>query len=509
MPIPLETYQRVLSSGTPEIQYADVEGREFAVMLAPLVAYGGRTIGILEIIRSREQALAEIRSDIINGLLVAALIGIVGLAVIWLVVQRQVRQPIAELSATARRQLEGDLTARAPLNHQDEFDDLAETLNGLSENLARTIQQLESRVTERTKELAHANDASARRARQFEAISQVTSSIASVQSLDELLPRITQLISDEFNYYHVGIFLLDDSNQYAILSAANSAGGQRMLSRGHRLQVGVQGIVGYVIGTGNPRVALDTGADAVFFDNPDLPDTRSELALPLIIAGRVVGALDVQSIEPNAFSPDDVDVLSTLANQVSIAIQNARSFVETRRLLAEAQGTMAGYINESWNILKPPSLGTGYQKVGTSIKPLEQPLADAHIHEALEQGRTAMASGRLAVPIRLRGRIIGILNLQIPEDQKWAASEIRVAEAVAERLSLAIETATLIKATQRRANIERITTDITGRIGSSTSLETILQTAAQELSRALGGSDVLVQIEPVAMKLSSSGQFGA
>jgi GAF domain-containing protein len=135
---------------------------------------------------------------------------------------------------------------------------------------------------------------------------------------------------------------------------------------------------------------------------------------------------------------------------------------------------------------------------------LEQPLENEPIRQALQNGKTVTTAEGLAVPIRLRGQTVGVMNLRVPQGREWDSDEVDIAEAVAERLSLAIEAATLLKSTQRRANIERITSEISGRVSGSTNLETILQTAAQELSRALGGSDVLVQIEPAALKMSGS-----
>ncbi len=375
----------------------------------------------------------------------------------------------------------------------------------LNRTLSRQVAERTQELTQRANEMERLSEVSARRAGQFAAIGQIARAIASFEELDTLLPRITQLVSQQFGFYHVGIFLNDDSNQYAVLSAANSEGGKHMLARGHQLRVGAEGIVGYVTGTGRPRVALDTGVDAVFFNNPDLPRTRSEMALPLTIAGKVIGALDVQSTESNAFGQDDIEVLATLADQISIAIQNARSFVETKRLLNESRSILGEYITESWKVFKPESLTTGYKKVGIAIKPLQQSLDGEHIHEAVRESKTVSTPTQLAIPIRLRGDVIGVMSLNIPEGRQWSANEVSIAEAVAERLSLAVETATLIKATQHRANIERVTADITGRISTSANLETILQTAAQELNRALGGSDVLVQIEPVSLKLSTSG----
>ncbi len=419
-------------------------------------------------------------------------------------IARQIARPILAISASAVKVASGDLDVTAPVLTQDEIGTLARTFNAMAEQIKKLIINLEQRVADRTKELEIANKQNERRLAQFETIAQVARTIASIQELDVLLNRIAQVISEHFGFYHVGIFLLDDANQYAVLMAANSQGGKRMLAREHKLKVGQTGIVGYVTGMGKPRIALDTGTDAIFFNNPDLPDTHSEMALPLRVGEKIIGALDIQSIEPNAFKNEDTEVLSTLADQVSIAIQNASSFRETRKLLAEAQRTASGYITDAWKVLQPQGQATGYQKIGTSIQPLEKPLKGEHIQQAIEKDQTVISSTKVVVPIRLRGQVIGIMNLQVPEDHKWMPDEIDIAEAVAERLSFAIETAILLQTTQRRADIERVTADISSKLGSSTRFETILQTAAQELSRALGGSDVLVQIEPIAMKMSSS-----
>jgi LytS/YehU family sensor histidine kinase len=138
---------------------------------------------------------------------------------------------------------------------------------------------------------------------------------------------------------------------------------------------------------------------------------------------------------------------------------------------------------------------------------LETPLEGKHIQQALAQNKAVLseeenASSSLAIPIRLRGQTVGVINLRANNNYKLTNDDAEIAEAVTERLSLAIESATLLQATQHRADIERLTTDISSKISSSTRFETILQTAAQELSRALGGSDVLVQIEPISIELS-------
>ena len=396
---------------------------------------------------------------------------------------------------------------------------LTETINKLQKNekiqleenreLNELRQSLEERVNQRTAELDTANQFNLRRARQFEAISQVVKAISSIQDLDTLMPRITQVISEQFNTYHTGIFLLDKEREFAVLRASNSMGGQKMLERGHKLQVGQTGIVGFVTATGRARIALDVGTDAAYFDNPNLPDTRSEIALPLRYSGQVIGALDVQSLDANAFGQDDIEALTTLADQVAVTINNTLILEEARKSLNESQSAFGNFTRDSWKIMQPKSLGLGFQLKESVITPLDQPLTGKHIQEAVASGATVISDkdnggSNLTIPIRLRGKTIGIINLRTAQ-QKLTSDDADIAESVTERLSLAIETALLIQTTQHRADVERITSDISSRINSSTRFETILQTAAQELSRALGGSDVLVQIEPASIELGMAG----
>jgi GAF domain-containing protein len=377
-------------------------------------------------------------------------------------------------------------------------------------NLQELNQTLEERVSQRTAELNSANSFNLQRARQFEAISQVVRAISSIQDLETLLPQITKVISEQFDIYHTGIFLLDENREFAVLRAANSEGGKRMLAREHKLAVGQIGIVGFVTATGQPRIASDVGMDAVFFDNPDLPSTRSEIALPLRYAGQVIGALDVQSTQSNAFNKDDIEVLITLADQVATAIKNTQVLEEARNTVSKFQNSLNEKTYEAWKVIQPRSLGLGFQLIGSTIKPLDAPLEGKHIQQALAQNKAVLSGGEenvtssLAIPIRLRGQTVGVLNLRTNNNYKLSTDDTEIAEAITERLSLAIESATLLQSTQHRADIERLTTDISSKISSSTRFETILQTAAEELSKALGGSDVLVQIEPFATKTISA-----
>jgi GAF domain-containing protein len=370
--------------------------------------------------------------------------------------------------------------------------------------------QLEERVNQRTADLDAANRFNQRRVRQFEAIAQVNRAITTTQHLDTLLPLITQVISEQFDVYHAGIFLLDEQREFAVLRAANSEGGRRMLGRGHKLEVGQAGIVGFATATGQPRIALDVGSDPVHFENPDLPQTHSEIALPLRYEGRIIGALDVQSAQPNAFGQGDIEILTTLADQVAAAINNTQVLENATKALEESKGAFEKTVQEAWKVMRPKTSGMGFQLADSTLTPLEQRLDGDHIREAVTKNtpaRSAVAENAppsIAIPIHLRGKVVGVINLRARNQRELTADDLDIAQAVTERLSLAIESATLLQSAQHRADIERITTQISARISSSTRFETILQTAAEELSKALSGSDVLVQLESTSMDMEMS-----
>jgi methyl-accepting chemotaxis protein len=202
-------------------------------------------------------------------------------------------------------------------------------------NALELARHNERSVVETNRQLSARSRDLERRSVQLQAAAEVSRTAISVRDRDTLLSQVTHLISKQFGFYHAGIFLLDEAEEYAVLQAANSAGGQQMLEKGHRLKVGEQGVVGFVTGTGEPRIVLDVGTDAVHFNNPLLPETRSEMALPLKLGAQIIGALDVQSKQEGAFDEKDATVLQTMADQLAIAIENARLLQETQQTVHE------------------------------------------------------------------------------------------------------------------------------------------------------------------------------
>jgi GAF domain-containing protein/HAMP domain-containing protein len=432
------------------------------------------------------------------------------------IMARVVVAPITDLVGAARQMAAGDLSARALPRRRDETGELAEAFNRMADEVAGTVGSLEQQVNERTadlqqrttelerltRNLENAVDESSRRALRLEASAQVSRAIVSVLDPDELLARVVDLIADQVGFYHVGIFLLDDTRRYAVLRAANSAGGQRMLARSHRLEVGEQGIVGYVTDTGRPRIALDVGTDAVFFDNPDLPQTRSEVALPLVARGRILGALDIQSLEPLAFDDEDVTVLGTLADQIAVALDNARLFDEAQAALQEARALQAQYAIQGWRAFAAGREVRPREYTRTGVAPWgDQPLPG--IDQVVTTGEMAIIHGdgegqtlaSLIVPIKLHGQTVGALAFQETEPGRvWTADEIALAQAVSDQMVQALESVHLFEDAQRRAWREQTIGQITAQIRAGDEVEEILQIAAQELGRTLGVSRAIVRL---------------
>ncbi len=363
-----------------------------------------------------------------------------------------------------------------------------ETFQALQVEQAR----LEERVAERTTDLVKANQKADAQASRLRTVAEVSRSAAAIAEQNRLMNLLTNLISQRLGYYHIGIFLLDERREYAMLRASNSNGGMKMLARGHRLQVGQQGIVGYVTSSSKPRIALDVGADAVFFNNPDLPTTRSEMALPLKVNDVVIGALDIQSTEASAFTEEDYSVLSILADQVAIAIQNARSNEETKRALQEAEIASSQLTGRVWKDYTSERDIKGYSFRGTKAEPIKSKPNDAE------------ANGMLHMPIRLRGQIIGDLKLNRTGERgpAWTDDELAIVQATADRVALALESARLLEDSLKRANKERIIGEVTTKISQSINLRNVLQTAVEELGHVIPGSDVIIQFE------SSNGEIG-
>jgi GAF domain-containing protein/HAMP domain-containing protein len=422
---------------------------------------------------------------LIIGILIAASLVALGMGNI-------LTAPLNSLIKVTEKISRGNLDASAEINSRDEIGILAGTINNMTRTLKETLSTLEVRVIERTRDLEETRQLSENRAHDLQTIAEIARSISTERDLEKLLSFITRIVSDRFGFYHVGIFLLDATGKYAVLRASNSAGGQEMLRREHRLEVGQKSIVGNVTATGQPRIALDVGADAIYFDNPNLPETRSEMALPLITRGSNIGALDVQSKVPNAFTKADIAIISLLSDQIAIALDNVRLIAEAQASLTESQSIYNEYIAETWQ-----------KKAGSGILGYHQTLSGG---KAITDNQspelnipTMKEDGILEMPIRVRDQVIGVLNIKpVTANKHWSSEDISMVQAIVERLALALDNARLFEETATRASRERLVTEITTKIRGTNNQQEMIKTAVDELQRALG----VTRVEIVPQKIA-------
>jgi GAF domain-containing protein len=244
---------------------------------------------------------------------------------------------------------------------------------------------------------------------------------------------------------------------------------------------------------------LDVGEDAVFFDNPDLPETRSEVALPLRARGDIIGVLDVQSEEPEAFSEEDVRALQAIADQVAVAVSNARLFRQVEETLDAERRARGELAREAWADLVRTESRLGFQSDERGTLPAED-VWDPEMVSAVRTGQAAFArdgEAALAVPVKARGQVIGVIDAHLPSGTDgWTPEQQELLETLAQQLGVALESAQLYREAQMLARRERLTAEITDRMRSATDLDELLQTAIRETAAVLGASRAFVQWVP-------------
>ncbi len=407
-------------------------------------------------------------------------LGGIFLLVLVILTIRQSFQPIRSLLDTTHAITQGDLTRVAPVESEDELGVLATTFNTMTSQLRELISNLEKRVQERTQDLE-------RRAVQLQVTAEVARESSGIQNLEELLDKTVNLISDRFGFYHAGIFLLDKQGEFAVLRAANSEGGQTMLAKGHKLEVGQTGIVGYATAHGEPRIALDVGEDAVYFNNPYLPETRSEISLPLNAHGRIIGALDVQSRKPAAFGAEDLEILQILADQLALAIENARLLSESQETLQELENLYGNQVNQDWQRrLENRSIAYTLDQMGVKRAPADRP--EPQVKPSDPQVLNAS--------IQLRGQRLGSIALRRTGSQApWTEDEGKLVNETVNQIALALENARLLETVQRNAHHEQLVGQIAARTQSSLDLESVMRTAVQEIGQAIDVARVQISLK--------------
>jgi GAF domain-containing protein len=389
------------------------------------------------------------------------------------------------------------------------------------------------------------------RAIQLQTAAEVARDISGSLDLGELLNKSVTLIRERFNFYHAAVFLLDAPSEFAVIREATGDAGTQMKRAGHKLKVGSKSIVGYVTGSGEPLIVNETTRDATYFANPLLPETRAEVAIPLKVGQRILGALDVQSSRAFSFGEEDLIILRILADQMAIAVINSELFADTQehlsqhRLLhhvttASASGTtleeslnsatqglqvtlggdrvsilladkgkktlkvraFAGYSEEVGNMEIPFGEGiTGWVAVHQQPQRINDVTQDPRYIQVGSNIRS-----ELAIPLSYRGDLLGVLNVESDQASAYNENDEELLGTLGGSLAAIISNARLIEQVRRQVDHERMLYEITSKIRRSTDVSTIMATTAGELTKVLGAQRAHIKMGIAASEVNSDGE---
>lgn len=436
-------------------------GIKFQVMVLGLIVIGLALIapiGFQQIIRLLYADASS--SQIFRGLqfqsvLLSALLLLLGGVFSYFTI-RSISDPVKELIETFQKVEQGDLKQRIPVTATDELATVAMHFNRMVTRLEDLQSTLEQQVRDRTKQLT--------------ATIEVGRVASSILDPNQLLENVANLISDRFNYYYTAIYLLDTSGKWAELREATGQAGNVLKQNRHRLEVAGRSMVAACIRERAPRIAQNTAEEKQRFENPLLPYTRSEIAMPLIVGDRILGALDVQSTKSADFGLDVIETMQNMAGQVAVALENARLFQEARQSIAELRSIQKQYLFEGW----------------TSIKSYSEDL-EYGIGEPGESANQVMKS-----TINLRDQVLGQITLEARDE--WTPEQQSLVDAVTTQAAIALENARLVAESRQIALRERALTEINSRVWATPTIDGILQTVVRELGRRLDVSNASIEL---------------
>jgi GAF domain-containing protein len=314
-----------------------------------------------------------------------------------------------------------------------------------------------------------------KRVGQLRTAAEINSSISSIQEPQVLIRHVCDSLKEKFDLYYVGIFLVDQQKEFAVLQYGTGEAGRKMVANRHRLAVGGYSMIGWTTQTRKSRIALDTGAEAVRFDNPLLPETRSELALPITTQKNLYGALTIQSILPNAFDENDIIILQSVADSLAISLENNNSFLQTQKALEDVRTLNKAYVQQAW--------GEALAEYGDLQYSYENPTIPAS-----ESG-----TEKVLVPLFLRDEKIGEIELDVVGGE-LSQQQKEFLEAVSTQTSMALENARLIDETQRAASKEQKLNDLSGQFSRALTIEEILKTAVVEFGKLPSVSEASISL---------------
>ena len=290
--------------------YTDEEGRQWVAHLSEM----SNGWGIITQ-QPADEALSSLTALRIMTWTVAGVAALLLAILVYWVIRRSLA-PISDLTNRAAAIAGGDLNQTVLVQRMDEIGELSASFNTMTEQLRGLVGSLEERVEERT--------------RAIELSAEVSRRLTTIMNPEELVRQVVEQLQGAFNYYHVHIYLFDEQNENLVMMGGTGEAGRAMLARGHKIPRG-RGLVGRAANNNLPVMVDNTADDPNWLPNPLLPQTRSEVAVPIAVGERVLGVLDVQQNRVGGLGQTDVELIQAIANQVAVAFQNARAFTEVQQ----------------------------------------------------------------------------------------------------------------------------------------------------------------------------------
>lgn len=436
-------------------------GTKFQILILGLVVIGLALIApigfqqIIRILYADASSFQIFRDLQFQSVLLSVLLFLLG-GVFSYFATRSISDPVKELIETFQKVEQGDLKQRVPVTATDELATVAMHFNRMVARLEDLQSTLEQQVRDRTKQLT--------------ATIEVGRVASSILDPNQLLENVANLISDRFNYYYTAIYLLDTSGKWAELREATGQAGNVLKQNRHRLEAAGRSMVAACIRERAPRITQNTAEEKQRFENPLLPYTRSEIAMPLIVGDRVLGALNVQSTKAADFGVDVIETMQNMAGQVAVALENARLFQEAQQSITELRSIQKQYLFEGW----------------TSIKSYSEDL-EYGIGEPSESASQVMKSS-----INLRDQVLGQITLESRDE--WTPEQQSLVDAVTAQAAIALENARLVSESRQIALRERALAEINSKVWSTATIEGILQTVVRELGSRLDASNASIEL---------------
>lgn len=382
-------------------------------------------------------------------------------------------RPIVQLIEVAKKVAGGDLEAQAPVTSQGEIGQLAQAFNTMTTQLRQSFNLLEEQIQARTSELIFSME--------------IGQKAASYQDIDQLLPAVLEAIRERFGLYYTHLYFVDDLGRNLILKAGTGVVGRQLLERHHTIPISSGSIVGQVAAGRHSVVVSDTTTSTIHQPNPLLPDTRSELAVPLTIADKVIGVLDMQADKADTFTVANMPVFEALATQLSTAIDGANQRVFAQASQQKAENAIQQLTKENWkdalvNLQANASRSFTYNL--SQVKPLEEG-DETTLYESTEN---------VGVPLVVQNQIIGRLYVNVPAEEVMSESQQALLQSVAKQLSQKVETLRLFEDAQRNAWRDRVVSEVTTDVWASAEIEDVMKIAVAHLGDKLRATEVVIRL---------------